>query len=117
MFCSTVNEDLSQAGSATDQIKKSGASDNRFRTPPVILPLPSQGKKKEEEDQFLILTPQFIPNPIEESPKQPITVPKNFPHRAPAPDLIYDSNHLSYRNPDNRQRILEHVIRSQLRKG
>jgi hypothetical protein len=91
------------------QLKKTGNSESRFPTPPVMYPLPSPLKKK-DDDQFVILTPQVIPNPNPETgPGTGMKISNS--------DLLYDSDNLSFTNPMSRRQMFEHVIRNQLRKG
>jgi hypothetical protein len=80
-----------------------------------MYPLPSPLKKK-DDDQFVILTPQVIPNPSPETGPGPGTG-TGSETKISNSDLLYDSDNLSFTNPMSRRQMFEHVIRNQLRKG
>ena len=103
---------------------KAGLPDSRFQSPPVVIPLPSNKIKKDEEETFVILTPQFIPHPSEEQQQQQQQkfVQQQFKQHQFEPknskaDLVYDSDNLSYIAPTSNSQLMELALKDQLRRG
>ena len=109
-------------------------SASRFQTPPVVIPLPSNKIKKDEET-FVILTPQIIPHPSEDQkvplqqqqqqqqqqPKKKF-IQQHFKQEQFKPqntntELVYDSDNLSYSVPTTRSQLMEYALKDQLRRG
>ena len=107
-------------------------ADSRFQTPPVVIPLPSN-KIKTDEQTFVILTPQIIPHPSEEQkgplqqqqqqqqPKKKF-IQQHFKQEQFKPqnintELVYDSDNLSYSVPTTRSQLMEYALKDQLRRG